>query len=95
MDQIPGAIRVQIPTISHGTRKAWVKFRDPQSSNAWYVTEFDGKDLCYGLIISDVESVWGYFSLIEIALFRNQFGLPIVLDIYWKPQELEEKEEWS
>lgn len=88
MDQIPGILRVQIPMIGHGTKKAWVRFKDPQSNASWYVTEFDGKDLCYGLIVGMI-SGWGYFFLSEIALIRNPMGLPMVMDKHWIPQDIE------
>lgn len=90
--EISGTLRAKIPNISQGTHKAWVKFMDLQSNAAWYVTEFDGKDLCYGLITGK-KTVWGYFSLSELRLIRNASGLPIVQDINWVPQEVKIKGE--
>jgi len=42
-----------------------VKFFTPDSSWSWYVTEFDGNDLFFGLVIG-LEIELGYFSLQEL-----------------------------
>ena len=42
-----------------------VKFFDSTDSWTWYVTEFDGKDLFFGLV-DGYELEWGYFRLKEL-----------------------------
>ena len=41
----------------------------------WFVTEFDGKDTFFGLVISPIvpEGEWGYFSLAELKGLRKGF----------------------
>ena len=35
------------------------------------------------------ERVWGYFSLRELVLMRDEQGLSIKVDPYWIPEEIE------
>lgn len=88
MDQLFRMQRFEIPRISQGTKKAWMKFVSLRGDTAWYVTEFDGKDLCYGLIAGS-DQAWGYFSLRELSLMRNEQGVPIEMDPNWIPQDIE------
>jgi hypothetical protein len=43
----------------------WVKLFDPWSSWTWYVIEFDGEDLCFGLVHGIADEL-GYFRLSEL-----------------------------
>ena len=43
MEQLAMKQHLEIPRISQGTKKAWVKIINQQDNSAWYVTEFDGK----------------------------------------------------
>ena len=60
------------------------KFFTPWSFWTWYVTEFDGEDLFFGLV-DGLEREWGYFSLSELASLRGPGGLTIERDLYFQP----------
>ena len=66
-----------------------VKFFTPDSSWTWYVTEFDGKDIFFGLVDGH-EKELGYFSLKELQSVRGTMGLPIERDLYFRSKTLEE-----
>lgn len=68
---------------------AVVKFFTPDSNWTWYASEFDGKDLFFGLV-SGHETELGYFSLSELAKARGPWGLPIERDRYFDPTPLAE-----
>lgn len=94
MELLPRDIAEKIPklyeTEGQGTKAiVQVKFFTPDSSWTWYVTEFDGEDLCFGLVIGQ-EKEYGYFSLEELKSARGPLGLPIERDLYFKPTSLEE-----
>lgn len=90
---IPEELREKIPklyaTEATPNPTVWVKLFTPDSSWTWYIVEFDGDDLCFGLVVGhDVEL--GYFSLSEIAGARGAFGLRVERDLYFEPSSLEE-----
>jgi hypothetical protein len=58
------------------------KFFDPCGSWTWYVLEFDGEDLFFG-IVDGFEREWGYFSLAELESVRGKLGLGIERDLYF------------
>ena len=68
---------------------AYVKFFDPCSQWTWYAMEFDGNDICFGLVVG-FETELGYFSLRELEGVRNRLGLGIERDLYFKPRTLKE-----
>ena len=87
-DYIPDELRASIPTL-YGTESerdpnAWVKLFTPDSNWTWYVVEWDGEDLCFGLV-SGHEVELGYFSLAEIRDVRGGLGLPVERDLYFSP----------
>ena len=88
-------IRRQLPPLGSqdgkgGKAVAYAKFFSPDSSPwTWYVTEFDGSDLFFGLV-DGMEKEFGYFSLKELESVRGPFGLPIERDVHWQPKTLEE-----
>lgn len=59
-----------------------VKFFDPTGSWTWYATEFDGKDIFFGLV-DGFELEWGTFSLSEMQSVKGRFGLGIERDLYF------------
>jgi len=69
--------------------QALVKFFTPDSNWTWYATEFDGKDLFFGLVIG-FETELGYFSLAELESVHGPLGLPIQRDLYFEPTSLHE-----
>ena len=69
---------------------AQVKFFSPWNGWTWYATEFDGKDLFFGLV-QGFEKEWGYFSLSELESVRGPGGVPAVeRDLYFEPQRVSE-----
>lgn len=65
----------------------YVKFFAPWSRWTWYLTEFDGADLLFGLTCG-FEEEWGYVSLAELEGVRGPAGLTIERDRYFKPCRL-------
>lgn len=60
------------------------KFFTPDSSWTWYVVEYDGEDLCFGLVLG-FETEWGYFRISELEGARGPMGLAIERDLYFEP----------
>jgi hypothetical protein len=69
--------------------KALVKFFTPDSNWSWYVSEFDGEDIFFGLV-SGFEVELGYFSLSELESVKGPMGLPIERDLHYQPKTLQE-----
>jgi hypothetical protein len=55
------------------------RFFHPASEWVWYVIEFDGKDMLFGIVYGFVRE-WGYFSLSELEGVRDPLGLQIERD---------------
>lgn len=73
-----------------GDAIAYVKLFAPDSNPwTWYITEFDGEDMFFGLV-HGFEKELGYFSLKELQSVKGPLGLPIERDLYWKPKTLRE-----
>ena len=68
----------QVFTFARNRCSAWAGIR------TWYVIEWDGEDLCFGLVSGqDVEL--GYFALSDISCARGALGLPVERDLYFSP----------
>ena len=67
---------------------AYAKLFHPASNWTWYVMEFDGQDLCFGLVVGH-ETEFGYFSLRELSEMRV-FGLQVERDIYFRPTQTQD-----
>ena len=67
----------------------WVKLFYPDFSWTWYVIEFDGSDICFGLV-DGYDQELGYFSLTELRNSRGTLGLPIERDRGFDPCKLSE-----
>ena len=67
---------------------AYVKFFTPDSNWTWYATEFDGKDIFFGLVDGFVKEL-GYFSLSELESAKGPYGLKIESDLYFEQTTLE------
>jgi len=80
------ALRKKLPQIRQGDGTAYVKFFHPLSSWTWYATEFDGKDLFFGLV-DGFEKEIGYFSLSELEKIKVM-GLGIERDLYFTPTKV-------
>ena len=66
---------------------AVVKFFTPDAHWTWYITEFDGEDIMFGLV-EGLEKELGYVSFSELKDLRGPLGLPIERDLYFKPKKL-------
>jgi hypothetical protein len=88
MELLTAQIRTQLPALYTQEEVAdpiaYVKFFTPDSNWTWYVTEFDGKDIFFGLI-QGAEEELGYFRLSELLEARGPMGLPIERDLHFKP----------
>ena len=69
--------------------KAQVKFFTPDSNWTWYASEFDGKDIFFGLVIGHCVEL-GYFSLSELEEARGPLGLAIERDLHYDSRTLKE-----
>ena len=72
MDLLTDEIKAQLPALgsTQGQQDPLVicKFFHPCSGWTWYVTEFDGDDLFFGLVNGNLPEL-GYFSLDELEAF--------------------------
>ena len=88
MKLLPKALRRSLPPLgsTDGKPDAWAKVKlfTPDGAWTWYVVEFDGTDICYGLV-DGFELEFGTFSLRELASVRGQLGLPIERDLWFTP----------
>ena len=88
------AIRKQLPPLYSqerlgGKAVAYLKLFTPDSQFSFFATEFDGRDLFFGLVEGHVKEL-GYFSLSELRRVRGPMGLPIERDLYWRPKPLDQ-----
>ena len=67
---------------------AYVKYFHPFSSWTWYVTAYNGKDLCYGLVFG-LEVEWGTFPLSTLRKIKIE-GLKIERDLWFQPKTISE-----
>jgi hypothetical protein len=76
MELLPDALCAQIPALYAQDESpdpiAHLKYHNAQTGWSWYVTEFDGKDIFFGLV-QGVEEELGYFSLTELAVNNVQY----------------------
>lgn len=94
MELLPGEWRAVLPKLYSNEKTglstvAPVKLFTPDANWTWYPTEFDGNDLCFGLV-SGFEVELGYFSVSELESIRGGLGLPVERDLYFQPTTLVE-----
>ena len=92
MNLLPAEVAAQLPALyaTDGQGDAvivWARWFTPDSGWAWYAVEWDGADLCFGLV-EGLEVELGYFSLAELAEARGPMGLAIERDQQWRPRAL-------
>jgi len=84
---------LHIPPIYYGgadeDQTLLAKLFFPDFSWIWYVIEFDGEDMCYGLVDREHLEL-GSFRLSELAESRGKLGLPLELDLNFEPTPLYE-----
>ena len=68
---------------------AHIKLFYPDFSWTWYVVEFDGTDIAYGLV-DGFEKELGMFSIKELIKTKGKMGLEIERDLHWKPRHINE-----
>ncbi|SRR6266404_1959087 len=66
-----------------------VKIFDPVGSWTWFITEWDGEDMCFGLVKGH-EAEYGYFSLEELAFIDGRRGIGLEIDVHFRPKTLSE-----
>ena len=66
---------------------ALIKLFTPGDKWIWYAVEFDGEDLCFGLIIGNVPEL-GYFRLSSLQQDWAQRGTPVICDSRYRPVPL-------
>ncbi len=86
-------IKAKLPKIGSQDGKGYdaiaqVKFFHPASSWTWYISEYDGEDMLYGLV-DGFEKELGYISLTELKETVVR-GLKMERDLHWKPRPLSE-----
>ncbi len=90
---IPKSLINRIPklydTEDKGDPMVWVKLFFPDFHWTWYVTEYDGEDLCFGLVAGAVAEL-GYFRLSELQAARGKLGCRIERDRFFTPRRLSE-----
>jgi Protein of unknown function (DUF2958) len=93
MNLIPKSLINRIPqlyaTEDEGDPMVWVKLFFPDFHWTWYVIEYDGEDLCFGLVAGAVAEL-GYFRLSELRAARGKLGCPIERDLFFTPCPLSE-----
>lgn len=92
MELLDGESRAVLPPLYSAEKLgdraiAPVKFFTPDANWTWYASEYDGKDLFFGLV-SGFEVELGYFSLTELEGVRGALGLPVERDLYFTPQTI-------
>jgi hypothetical protein len=64
---------------------AYAKLFHPISNWEWYVLEYDGQDICFGLVVGH-ETEFGYFSLKELS----SLSLTVERDLYFQPMQIQD-----
>jgi len=67
----------------------WVKFTFAECHVAWYVVQYDGEDLCFGLVIDGVAEL-SYFWLSDVQAVQGKFDSRVMRDRFFKPCRLSE-----
>jgi len=73
---------------------AIIKLFTPDSSWSWFLTEYDGADTCFGLVVGHATEL-GYFSISEIREVRGPLGLQIERDLWFKPTPITDLPEYQ
>lgn len=83
------AIKEQLPLLyEHEDKEAKeipviVKYFNPTGIGTWYITEWDNRDVMFGLCCLH-EAELGYVSLAELKKLDGGFGLGIERDLHYK-----------
>ncbi len=66
---------------------ARVKLFTPDSNWTWWILEYDGSDLAFGLV-KGFETELGYFSIGELESVHGPLGLSVERDLYFQPAKI-------
>src|SRR5579884_1588371 len=95
-DLMPTWLRQHIPSLyateNQSDPLVVAKFFSPDAAWTWYLQEFDGDDLMFGLV-DGLEVELGYFSLSELLAVRGPMGLQVERDLYFDPTPLSKVQE--
>ena len=80
-------------TESQSAPLAVIKLFTPDAGWTWFITEYDGQDTLFGLVVG-LETELGYFSLAELRQARGPWGLPIERDLWFTPALLSQLPEY-
>lgn len=88
---MPGSLARKIPKLYSQDEVedpiVYTKFFNPYGRGTWLVTEFDGRDECFGYA-KITQGELGYFSLSQLAN-EHRNGLPLIeRDLSWRPMPL-------
>lgn len=93
MSLIPKNLINRIPklydTEDQGDPTVWVKLFFPNYHWTWYITQYDGEDLCFGLVAGAVAEL-GYFRLSELQAARGKLGCRSERDRFFQQCPLSE-----
>lgn len=65
------------------------KFFLCQGRWTWYITEWDGNDTAFGIIVNGQgEAEYGYISMSALKSVRTSLGLGVERDIYFTPTKV-------
>jgi len=65
------------------------KFFLPGTKWTWYVTEYDGEDVCFGFVVGDYPEL-GYFTISELESVSGPLSLRVERDRYFRPVPLKQ-----
>ena len=93
MKLLPKHIKNKLPKLGEQEHDIilYIKYFTPWTNWTWYVAEFDGSDIFFGLVIG-FETELGYFSLSELESITGPFGLKIERDTSFTPTFLKDIE---
>lgn len=88
MELMPETLRELVPALYSTERDedpvVHVKLFTPWAAWTWYVAEFDGEDVCFGLVHGFARE-WGCFRLSELREIRGPGGLTVERDMHFEP----------
>lgn len=87
VDDLPQAVPPIGTSEGHRNPFVYARFFHAASGWSWWVLEFDGIDLCFGLVYG-FEREYGYFTLSELTAVRGPFGLGVERDLQFEPCRL-------
>ncbi|MBI1973700.1 DUF2958 domain-containing protein [Candidatus Micrarchaeota archaeon] len=64
------------------------KYFHPRSEWTWWATEYNAADRVFFGYVRGFEEEWGYFSLDEMESVRDQLGVGVERDLYFREQTL-------